>query len=217
LPVGKKPSDLWLGEENLVNDIYLALYDYFKDHESYCFEYLGHDFNDAFQMKFGAMKLTRVGKWLAYFGMLGHEVEHKDKKLWHTLKPTDEGWKVLESGRALKFEWTHLNKPSYIGVGKPYASYAETETWLNQQYTIYKVSLSRQMKWHGEFVRDFNYHLEHPKDEMLVDMQRFLAEHLATIKVRGRSLKNTLLVESKSGQVSLFGQTKLCGVERDVV
>jgi hypothetical protein len=205
--VGKKPSDLWLGEENSVNDIYLALYEYFEAHESFSFEYICHDYNDALISKFGAMKLTRVGKWLVYFGLLEHTFG--DKK--HCLKPCEEGWKVLDAGRVLKFDWEKLVKPSYIGVGKPYQSYSETEAWLNQQYSIYKVSLSRQGQWHGEFTRDFNYHLEHKKDEMLKDMQRFLGEHLATIKVKGRSLKNTLLFESGSDQVSLFGQTKLFG------
>jgi hypothetical protein len=205
LPVGKKPSDLWLGEENLVNDIYLALYGYFKDHESFSFEYLCHDYNDALISRFGAMKLTRVGKWFAYFGLMEHEFVGKK----HVLKPCAEGWKVLESGRVLKFAWAHLTKPSCIGVGKSYASYAETEAWLKVQYGINKVSMSRQGKWHGEFTRDYNYHLEHKKDEMREDMQRFLSEHLATIKKRGHGKPslNTRFFNfgDKKIQSTLFG------------
>ena len=197
-PVGKQPSDLWIGEMNEFNDLFLDLFRYFGDHESYSVEYL-QDWkqNDALVSRYGSMKITRMARWFAYFGLVSYEKSHVQKKgeekqkLLHTFKPTREGFAVFESGRVLEFRWAHLTKASKIGVGKGYPVFKSATEWLDSKYAMYKVAQWRQQKWHSEFVRLFNDNLGKADDGMDEALKKWMLEKIATLP--RRKLKATTM------------------------
>lgn len=196
-PVGKLPSGLWAGETSNFNDVFMALYRYFETHSEYSFEYLGSsNYNDEIQKSYSSMQLTRISKWLAYFGLVQHHAErvahtgpHDENKkvLMHTVEPTQKGYQVIEEGGIFDVGQSHSGSHK-VGVGKAYPSFAKSHKWLGDAYLSVKVAQWRQSKWWGEFNRFYYDNVDKTADKMQSQLSKWLSEKLATIPARHNRL-----------------------------
>jgi hypothetical protein len=65
------------------------------------------------------------------------------------------------------------------------------------------------MKWHSEFVRHYNENLDKTAEKMKQALKLFLADHLATIKRRGKPCLKTIDVSNLMADYGKVRQTTL--------
>ena len=192
MPVGKKPSTLWQGECMSFNECFLALYDYFKEHECYAFSTMGYNYTDAMSVNFGHLKVLRIGRWLAYYGLLQYDEarvyneKEKKKQLVHSFKATKKGYGVYQNGTIITIAREEPLQVD-VGVGLAYAKFSEVEKWINQQYEANKVAQWRQAKWTSDFHRlYFSLCLTKKREEVISILRKWLGDQLASIPRRRR-------------------------------
>jgi hypothetical protein len=190
-PTGKEPSGLWQAEANSFNDVFMDLARYFEEHQTYGYSFRSWDPAESIVHSHSSMTISRIAKWLAYYGLVEHRTESKktgnDEKatLFHILSPTLKIRLSLEKGELLKIGKSY-SEGQTIGIGKPYPSYIETEKWLTQTYEQNKVALWRRAKWWSDFHRLYNENLAKTREEMQKIMANWLRPLIASIPIRGR-------------------------------
>jgi hypothetical protein len=180
-PVGKEPSTLWKSEMANANGLFLALYKHFETHERYCYVFQPDwQTSDDICHDYGNMMLTRLGKWFAYFGLVEHTTERTDNgKLQHVLKPTSAGRLICDKGGQYTFN------SDVSGLGKQYPVFKQIEQTISRRYVESNVAYWRQAKWQSEWKTLYNSHLCKNAEEMKRLIMSWLAEKIASIRLKG--------------------------------
>lgn len=208
LPVGKPPKELYQGEANSFNDFFLTLYKHFEQHEQYSYVYGKYDWQDPIQRDFGLVKLSRAMKWLMYYGLLQHDEvkvfseQEAKKQTVHYLKPTPRGFQIVQQGQLFDVGG------KMIGLGQAYPVFSEVRKWLDEQFTANKVAMWRQEKWSYEFNKLYYENLDKTKDEFMMVLKRWLAEHLATCPRRGKPFRTFAGLDVGNAKITDFQTNK---------